>query len=178
MFRDKSDLVSALGAEASVAEGFDRFIEQAGYDEQSARRTRAMFRAVAEVDTSGPAEVIALSHWWEESGYAGGDHLPVGGYERVVDALAEGLDIRLDRTVVSVAYDDSGVRVRTSSGAPRSHGSLGGAGTAAHERDCWQRRLWRHGATRSRVCASTRPAAAKLFTHASFCGARRRSPAG
>lgn len=116
MFRDKSDLSSALGSNASVADGIDRFIEQQGYDEVSARRTRAMLRGVAELDTSGPAEAIALNHWYEESGLAGGDHLPVGGYRRLVEALAEGLDVRLGQTVVSVAYDDAGARVRTSSG--------------------------------------------------------------
>lgn len=116
MVRYKDDLESALGRDASVADGIDRFVENEGQDDQTARRMRAIFRAATEINAGGPAEAMSLAHFFEESGHAGGDHLPVGGYVGLVDALADGLDIRLQSAVVSIAYGETGVRVQVSSG--------------------------------------------------------------
>ena len=116
MLRNKANLESALGANASVAEGIDRFVERDGQDATTARRTHAVLRAISEISAAGPAESMSLEHFFEESGHAGGDHLPVGGYGRLVDALAEGLDIRLESAVVSIAYGETGVGVQTISG--------------------------------------------------------------
>jgi monoamine oxidase len=45
------------------------------------------------------------------------DTMPAGGYRRVVDALAAGLDIRCGVAVTSVEQDDDGVTLRTSAGS-------------------------------------------------------------
>ncbi len=54
-----------------------------------------------------------------DPGYEGDDigDLIVGGYREVVDALSDGLDVRLESPVLDIEYDDGGVRVQTGDGA-------------------------------------------------------------
>ena len=52
----------------------------------------------------------------EEESFGGGDHVPDGGYSRLIHHLAEGLDIRLSNPVSRVEYDDSGVTIQTKGG--------------------------------------------------------------
>lgn len=105
----------ALGPDASIRDGIERFLVRID-DPDELRRTRALLRAVAEIQASGPLEELSLANTFTESGFAGGDHLPVGGYEGFVDALAAGLDVRFQHEVVRIEHGPEGVRVHTRDG--------------------------------------------------------------
>lgn len=105
-----------LGPTATVADGIERFV--ARIDEPTeARRTRAILRGVVELEAAGPIEELSLRDTFTESGFAGGDHLPVGGYGAFVEALAQGLDVRLGHEVVRVTHGLDGASVETRDGA-------------------------------------------------------------
>jgi len=115
-------LRSALDPRASVARGVREYLAQQGFAPDLARRAEFAIRFLAEQDASGPARDVALE-WYLNAGilYAGEDVLPGGGYARLVDALALGLDVRLGEVVSGIRLGSDGVevtsRVRAAEGA-------------------------------------------------------------
>ena len=77
-----------------------------------------MLYGVIEAESADLAERQSLRWMWNELEYGGnyfGD-VPDGGYRRLVDAMAAGLDLRLGAEVTDVAISAGGVRVRTADG--------------------------------------------------------------
>jgi monoamine oxidase len=75
--------------------------------------------ALVEAESADLAERQSLRWMWNEMEYEGhyfGD-VPVGGYRRLVEAMAAGLDLRLGVDVAEIACSASGVRVRGVDGA-------------------------------------------------------------
>ena len=111
-------LLAELGPGASAADGIEAFVTQAGLPPGPARRARQGLHAILEADSAGAAVDQSLRWMWNETEY-GGDYLgdvPEGGYRRVVEALAAGLDLRLGTEVTEVAWSAGGVRVHCAGG--------------------------------------------------------------
>ncbi len=105
----------ATGAN-NLADRIDRVVDPRGRRDD-ARRLRAFFlRSSVESNWADRADLLGAHA--EEIGtiYAGGEAVVVGGYGGLVDALADGLDIRLDHVVESIRHGDDGVEVGTSRG--------------------------------------------------------------
>ena len=78
-----------------------------------------MLYAVIEAESADLAERQSLRWMWNELEYDGnyfGD-VPDGGYRRLVDAMATGVDLRLGVEVTEVAISAGGVRVRGADGS-------------------------------------------------------------
>jgi monoamine oxidase len=107
-----------LGPDASAADGIEAFVAGAGLGPGPARRARQALRALIEAESADLAERQSL-HWmrneFEYEGHYFGD-VPVGGYRRLVEAMATGVDLRLGVDVAEVACSASGVRVRSGDG--------------------------------------------------------------
>src|SRR4029077_7761082 len=83
-----------------------------------ARRARQGVHALVEGEAGRPAGRPALRWMWNEMEYEGhyfGD-VPVGGYRRLVEAMAAGVDLRLGVDVAEIACSAGGVRVRSVDG--------------------------------------------------------------
>src|ERR1700749_1162849 len=75
-------------------------------------------RALVEAESADLAERQSLRWMWNEMEYEGhyfGD-APVGGYRRLAEAMATGVDLRLGVDVAEVACSAGGVRVRSADG--------------------------------------------------------------
>lgn len=106
------DLRAELGAEASVADGRDAWLADGGWTGQEARlRQYGVDQYIVELEYAGPVTMQSLEWVWEEGAIGGGDHFPVGGYDGVVQAMAEGLDVRLESPVTSIHHDEEGVTI-------------------------------------------------------------------
>lgn len=107
-------LRGALGPRASVARGLREYLAKSDLDPEARRRSEFAIRFLAEQDASGPARDVALE-WYLNAGilYAGEDVLPDGGYVRLVDALARGVDVRLGEEVSGIRWGADGVEVTT-----------------------------------------------------------------
>jgi polyamine oxidase len=118
-FTDAVDgLRARLGPEASAAAAIEAFVAGAGLAPGPARRARQALRATVEADAADRAERQSLQWLWTELEYDGsyfGD-LPDGGYRRVVDAMAGGLDVRLGAVVSEVVRTAAGVEVLLADG--------------------------------------------------------------
>ena len=112
-------LLAELGPGASAADGIEAFVAGAGLAPGPARRARQGMHALVEGESADLAERQSLRWMWNEMEYEGhyfGD-VPVGGYRRLVEAMAAGLDLRLGVDVAEIACSAGGVRVRGVDGA-------------------------------------------------------------
>jgi len=111
-------LRTQLGPNASVADAIPVFLaKHQNQDADTLRRDAFGIRLLAELVESGAAEDISLA-WYDNAGisYDGDDEFPQGGYVRILDYLAQGLDIRLGQVVSAIDYDDTGVAVHAGGG--------------------------------------------------------------
>jgi polyamine oxidase len=111
-------LLAELGPDASAADGIDAFVAGTGLAPGPARRARQALHALVEAESADLAECQSLRWMWNEMEYEGhyfGD-APVGGYRRLAEAMATGVDLRLGVEVAEVACSASGVRVRSVDG--------------------------------------------------------------
>ena len=112
-------LAAELGPDASAAGGIEAFVAGAGLAPGPARRARQMLYGAVEAEAADLAERQSLRWMWNEFEYDGnyfGD-MPDGGYRRLVEAMATGIDVRLGVEVTEVALAAGGVRVRGADGA-------------------------------------------------------------
>ena len=111
-------LAAELGPDASAADGIEAFVARAGLAAGGLRRARQMLYGAVEAESAGLAERQSLRWMWNEFEYDGnyfGD-VPDGGYRRLVDAMATGVDLRLGVDVTEVVLSQDGVRVRGADG--------------------------------------------------------------
>ena len=114
-----AELRTRLGPEASAADGIEAYLATTGLAEDALRQARQGLRASIEADAAGAAEHQSLEWLWTQQEY-GGDYfgdLPAGGFAAVTDALADGLDVRLDWPVARVDLAGAGVSVTSATGA-------------------------------------------------------------
>jgi polyamine oxidase len=113
-----------LGPDASAAEGIDAFVDGAALSPAAARRARQGLRALIEGESADLPERQSLRWMWNELEYEGGffGDLPSGGYRSLMQALAAGLDVRLNFNVAEIAVEPDGVHVRSTAG-PAENGS-------------------------------------------------------
>jgi len=111
-------LLAELGPDASAADGIEAFVAGAGLAPGPARRARQALRALVEGESADLAERQSLRWMWNEMEYEGhyfGD-APEGGYRRLAEAMAAGVDLRLGVDVAEIACSAGGVRVHTADG--------------------------------------------------------------
>ena len=111
-------LAAELGPDASAADGIEAFVTAAGLAPGPERRARQTLYGAVEAESADLAERQSLRWMWNEIEYEGnyfGD-VPDGGYRRLVDAMATGIDLRLGVEVTEVAHTAGGVRVRCADG--------------------------------------------------------------
>ena len=112
------ELRTRLGPDASAAEGIEAYLSTTGLSGDALRRARQGLRSEVEADAAGAAEHQSLTWLGTQQEYDGdyfGD-LPEGGLGTVTDALADGLDVRLDWPVARVDLTEAGVSVTSASG--------------------------------------------------------------
>jgi polyamine oxidase len=111
-------LLARLGPDASMAEAIEAFVAAAGQAPGWAQRARQMLYAGIEAESADLAGRQSLRWMWNEQEY-GGDYFgdaPDGGYRRLADAMASGVDVRLGRPVSEIAVSPDGVRVASADG--------------------------------------------------------------
>lgn len=105
-------LLPESGEDISFAQGLDLYLDGDEGDPQVKRHARFLIEVLASA-SSGPLTELSLMDVrdGEDTELRGGDHVPDGGYVKLVEALAEGLDIRTSRPVERIERLDDGVRV-------------------------------------------------------------------
>ncbi len=113
-------LAETLPPDASMADAIRSFLDRQGLEGEERRLASfALNQILVELFDGGPPERTSLRYYDQYEEFEGGDHLLEGGYVTLVEALAEGLDIRLEEPVERIAHGAQGVIVTTDSGEYR-----------------------------------------------------------
>ncbi|MEV4417789.1 FAD-dependent oxidoreductase [Catellatospora sp. NPDC049609] len=104
--------------DSPLAEAVEQILAARGHSTEDEQAVRYHLNVILRDDAAEDAHRLSLKHW--EDGYlvyGHGDSILHRGYQSVVDALAEGLDIRLGHPVTRIETNDCGpVRVVTDRG--------------------------------------------------------------
>ena len=107
------DLAATVGDTVTLHDGLSRLVGP------SDPATAATIDALMGLFDGEPTESLGFGTFTEfflGTGESDDDRLPAGGYRRAVNALAEGLDVRLSTRVTEVTDTGDGVRVMTDHG--------------------------------------------------------------
>ncbi len=105
------DLAETLG-DTDAAAARDVWLDDEGLTGQDRRlASHAITQWTGELEYAGPFDRTGLANYDVENELVGGDHFPVGGYGGFVDALAEGVDVRLSHPVTEIWQGEDGVEV-------------------------------------------------------------------
>lgn len=105
-----SELKERLGPDATTADARDAYLADQDLSDRDQRLAQhAIDQWAVELSYAGPVEEVGLQYFWDEPELRGGDQLPEGGYKTIVDALADGLTILLDRPVTQITHGAEGV---------------------------------------------------------------------
>jgi polyamine oxidase len=111
------ELRDELGVSADARLGIGYWLDKQSWEGRDRRLAQYTIENImVEVGGSGPSDTTSLEWLFEGVGLGGGDHVPEGGYEAVINAMAQGLTIELEQVVEQVRVDDDGVEVVTTTG--------------------------------------------------------------
>jgi polyamine oxidase len=107
---------ASIDASLSLADAIDRFLAgSASPDPRDGERARRFLRSLVSAENAWPPEDVVAREFPPNTVQYGGSSLgeyPDGGYKRILDALAEGLDVRTSYPVGEIRQDEQGVSVR------------------------------------------------------------------
>lgn len=111
---DAGEALAALEGDPSYGDGITWFLGDRGFGARQRMLVEYGLRCGdAGLNTAGPADRISLSGNASYVDLPGGNVALRGGYRKLVDFLAAGLDIRVDQVVTEIAHGDDGVVVAT-----------------------------------------------------------------
>lgn len=97
-------------------ETFEAYLSRIGLSENQLAYVRRMFGNAAGEGSQTISAAGALSDIERRAKYGYEDHRILQGYSRVIDHMAQGLDIRLGTVVEAVEWNAQGVKVTTNAG--------------------------------------------------------------
>ena len=125
---EASSISAELGPGASVRDGAQVYLDRQGLDGAARRHAEFVIHLIAESGDNYEWERISLDYWANyESPYTGvgQGEFPVGGYGRLIDAMAGDTELRLRHRVHAIERRRRGVVVHCRAGGKRRriHGS-------------------------------------------------------
>ncbi|MEM7437265.1 MAG: NAD(P)/FAD-dependent oxidoreductase, partial [Myxococcota bacterium] len=120
-------LFDTLGPDATMTDAVTTFLDQEGLEGTARRHTRfGLLTQIELLAAQSAGDLSLISYIGDDEddggaggGYAGGDNFPTGSYRTLIEALARGVDVRLNSVVSKIEYDTRGVTVETSNGTER-----------------------------------------------------------
>jgi len=113
-WRSWDELADELGPDASFSDGSSLFLDQRDVEGEDRGLQRfALDQTLAELDYAGPADLLSLEWLDSTREFRGPDHLPAGGYQSMIQVLAEGVPIQTGEPVLAINWTEAVVRVET-----------------------------------------------------------------
>ena len=114
---DPAQAVAALPDSDRFVDGVEWFLADRELDGRVRDLARfGLLWIVGAMVIGGPPDRISLAGAAEYGEGSGGNLVPEGGYRKLVEALSEGLDVRLGTPVARIEHGGTGVRVHSEQG--------------------------------------------------------------
>ena len=110
------DAQSTASSKRSVADTLSPMLKSLSGDPIVKRGIQWFLSSQIEVEYAANFDQLALKHWDMDEAFSGDDVIVSGGFQKIVEPLSDGLDIRYAHRVERVSFDGSGVKVSTSQG--------------------------------------------------------------
>ena len=108
------ELQSTASSKHSVADALAPILKRLSGDPIVKRGIEWRLASQIEVEYATNFDQLALKHWDMDEQFGGDDVIVSGGFQKIVEPLSDGLDIRYGHVVDKVSFDGSGVKVATS----------------------------------------------------------------
>jgi len=108
---------STASSQHSVADALAPILKRLSGDPIVKRGIQWFLASQIEVEYADNYDQLSLKHWDMDEKFGGDDVIVGGGFQKIVEPMTRGLDIRYRHVVDKVSYDGSGVRVTTNQGA-------------------------------------------------------------
>ena len=105
-----------LDQDIALQDGVNQVLGEAPLTSEDRRQINYALNTLIEHEYANDISQMSLWYWDEDDEFGGDDVVFPGGYDWLVQALAAGLDIRLNQVVTRVEYDGDRVRVVTHEG--------------------------------------------------------------
>lgn len=110
------ELQSTASSKHSVADALAPIFKRLSGDPIVKRGIQWQIASYIETEYATNYDQLSLKHWEMDESFSGDDVIVSGGFQKIVEPLSDGLDIRYRHVVDKVSYDESGVKVATSQG--------------------------------------------------------------
>jgi monoamine oxidase len=117
IYRAQEDLTSDVPLQQVV----DEAVAAGQFDEITANY---LVNAWIEQEYGADSSWLSLRRFDQDAAFPGDDKIFPGGYDQLINGLAEGQDIRLEHVVEEIEYGERGVVIRTSQGTFRGDAAL------------------------------------------------------
>jgi monoamine oxidase len=107
------DAREALDEDAPLGEALEQRISQKRFSPDQQCYLRHVIHTTIEQDYAADASALSLWYWDDCDEFSGQHVLLPNGYSQLIENLAAGLEIYIDRIVQEIAYDNQTVRVIT-----------------------------------------------------------------
>jgi monoamine oxidase len=116
-FEELADAIEEIAEELendiSVEQAVNLALSDTRLTDQAKRALNYTLNAIIEQEMAADIAELSLFYLDEDEAFGGEDVLFPGGYDQLVNGLAEGLDIKLNQIVEQISYGDDGVTVVT-----------------------------------------------------------------
>ena len=110
------ELQSYASSKQSVADALAPILKRLSEDPIVKRGIQWQIASYIELEYATNYDQLSLKYWEMDESFSGDDVIVSGGFQKIVEPLSDGLDIRYRHVVDKVSYDKSGVKVFTSQG--------------------------------------------------------------
>jgi monoamine oxidase len=100
-------------ADISLQAGIDQVLSRRVVNEKERTELNYAIHAVIEEEYATNASDLSLFNWDQDQEFGGQSVIFPRGYGQIADALARGMDIRLNQRVSRIEYSNRGVRIKT-----------------------------------------------------------------
>ena len=111
---------STASSQRSVADALAPILKRLSGDSIVKRGIQWRLASEIEVEYADNYDQLSLKHWGMDEKFRGDDVVVSGGFQKIVEPMTRGLDIRYGHVVDKVSYDGSGARVTTNQGVIES----------------------------------------------------------
>ena len=116
VIRQAKAMAEKLDRDISVAEAVKSILSKEKLAPQQQNNLRWQLNSNLVIETGTDLDNLSMGEWNEDEAFGGDDYLFPGGYDQIIQNLAQGIDVKLQQKVIAIEYAKQGVFIKTETG--------------------------------------------------------------